>query len=131
MRLLIADDNVEFRKRLAEIVRSIRGIEVIGDAGDVPGTIEAIRKMRPDMVILDFQMPGGNGLDVLAAVKHGRNAPMVIVLTIGSRSEYQARCNAAGAEYFFEKSSELYKMTSLLKKLSAKSAVAHNVNHSS
>lgn len=39
--------------------------EIVGEAGDVPEAIAAIRKTNPDMVILDLYMPGGNGFDVL------------------------------------------------------------------
>ncbi len=126
MKLFIADDNMKFRKQLAEILGCIPGIEVIAGAGDVKGTIEGIRRLKPDLVILDLQMPGGSGLNVLTAVQVMHCHPTVIVLTVGARSEYQSRCLAAGADYFFEKSSDLQKMTSLLRKLATRSAIARN-----
>lgn len=124
MKLFIADDNMKFRKQLAEILRGIPGIEVIAGAGDVGRTIEGVRRFKPDLIILDLHMPGGSGLNVLTAVREMNRPPMVIVLTVGARSEYQSRCLAAGADYFFEKSSDLYKMTSLLRKLATQSAIA-------
>ena len=127
MKIFIADDNIEFRKRLGEILCSIRGVDIIGSAGDVHGAINAIRKLRPEGIILDLQMPGGSGLDVLAAIRRNRYSPIIIVLTVGTRSEYEARCIAAGADYFFEKSSELLRMTSLLKKLAAKGAAVQKM----
>ena len=80
MRLLIADDNNAFRTRLASILEDIKGIVVVGQAGDVPGTIEAIERTKPDTVILDIHMPGGNGLEVAQAVKAARRPPTVIML---------------------------------------------------
>ncbi len=117
MRLFIADDNVEFRKRLGAILGCVRGIDVVGGSGDVPGAIESIRRLKPDLVILDLHMPGGSGLDVLRVVKSGGSAPIVIVLTVSSRSAYEGKCMAAGADYFFEKSSELRNMIVALRGL--------------
>jgi DNA-binding NarL/FixJ family response regulator len=115
MRLFIADDNVPFRTRLASVLASIGGIEVVGQAGDVPGAIEAIERAKPDTVILDIHMPGGNGLDVLQAVKASRRATRVIMLTVGPRSEYQTMSYLTGADYFFEKSSDLRRMAKMLR----------------
>ncbi len=131
MKLFIADDNAVFRNRLASILRSLNGIDVAGVSGDVKGAIRSIRATKPDAVILDIRMPGGNGLDVLAAVKRLRPATTVIMLTCGTRSEYQARCFAAGADYFFEKSSDLQKMVSMLTKLAARSTERQRIHHSS
>ncbi len=131
MRLYIADDNVQFRKGIAELLSNAPGIEVIGASGDVRGAIRGIQKLRPDAVILDFHMSGGNGLDVLAALKRMRPSPVVMVLTVGTREELQERCLAAGAAYFFEKSSDLQKMMVLLKKLAARFASSHALYHSS
>ena len=129
MKLFIADDNVGFRTRLAAVLGGIQGIEVCGVSGDVAGTIEGIRKAEPDTLILDIRMPGGSGLDVLSAVKKVKRAPLVIMLTIGPRSEYQAVCLANGADYFFEKSSDLQKMVSLLTTMATKSPVRGAVHH--
>jgi DNA-binding NarL/FixJ family response regulator len=120
MKILIADDNVQFRTRLASILAGIEGIEIIGQAADVPGTMKAIQQKRPDTVILDIQMPGGSGLDVLAVAKSLKPAPVVMMLTVGSRSEYQVKSFLLGADYFFEKSSDLRKMALMLKRMAKK-----------
>ena len=120
MRVFIADDNVPFRSRLASILGGIDGIEIVGEAGDVPETVRAIRHTNPDVLLLDIHMPGGSGLDVLAVAKAARPAPMVIMLTVGPRSEYQTESYLLGADYFFEKSSELRKMGNLLKRIAKK-----------
>jgi DNA-binding NarL/FixJ family response regulator len=121
MRLFIADDNVPFRTRLASILSGIKGIDIVGEAGDVPGAIEAIRRTKPDTVILDIHMPGGNGLDVLNVIKSSRSSPRVIMLTVGPRSEYETMSFLTGADYFFEKSSDLRRMARLLKSFARES----------
>ncbi len=126
MRILIADDNAQFRRSLASILGGMEGIEIAGEAGDVPETLEAIRRTRPDTVILDIHMPGGNGFEVLSAVKAGRPSPMVIMLTVGSRSEYQTESFLLGADYFFEKSSDLRRMALMLKRMARKAPAYHS-----
>jgi DNA-binding NarL/FixJ family response regulator len=122
MKLFIADDNVHFRTRLASVLGGIAGIEIIGEAGDVSATLKAIQETKPDTIILDIHMPGGSGFDVLPVAKAAKPAPVVIMLTVDSRSEYQTRSFLLGADYFFEKSSELRKMAGILKRLAKKNA---------
>ena len=121
MRLFIADDNVPFRTRLASIFSEMDGISVVGEAGDVPGAIEGIKRAKPDTIILDIHMPGGNGLDVLQVAKSSRPTPIVIMLTVGPRSEYETASYMTGADYFFEKSSDLQNMARMLKGFARKS----------
>jgi DNA-binding NarL/FixJ family response regulator len=120
MRLFIADDNVPFRTRLASVLACVAGIEVVGQSGDVPGTIEAIERTDPDTVILDIHMPGGSGLDVLHAIKASRRSRRVIMLTVGPKSEYETTSYLTGADYFFEKSSDLRKMAKMLRTMARK-----------
>ncbi len=122
MTIMVADDNSGFRKLLASTARAIDGIEVVGEAKNVPGAIAALRKTTPDAIILDIHMPGGTGFDVLRFATSRKPSPLVIVLTVGRRIEYEARCLQAGADYFFEKSSQLSQMLALLRKLAARSA---------
>ena len=114
MRLFIADDNVPFRTRLASVLGGIAGIEVVGQTGDVPGTIEAIERTKPDTVILDINMPGGSGLDLAHALKRSRHSPTIIMLTVGPRSEYETMSYLLGADYFFQKSSDLRRLAKML-----------------
>jgi two-component system, NarL family, nitrate/nitrite response regulator NarL len=121
VRLFIADDNIPFRTRLASIFADVDGISVVGVAGDVPGAIEEIKRLKPDTIILDIHMPGGNGLDVLQVAKAFSPAPTVIMLTVGPRNEYETASYLIGADYFFEKSSDLKNMARLLKSFARKS----------
>lgn len=114
MKLFIADDNIAFRTSLSSVLSNIKGINVVGVAGDVPETIKSVSQTRPDIVILDLHMPGGSGFDVLHTIKSSKPNPTVIMLTVGPKSEYQTLSFLAGADYFFEKSSDLGKMIHML-----------------
>ncbi len=117
MRVFIVDDSVIVRERLAAMLSELPGVELIGQAGDVAGTIEAIGRLKPDAVILDIRMPGGTGIDVLEAVKKEQPAPLVIVLTNYPYPQYRTRCEAVGADFFLDKSSEFDKIPEIFRQL--------------
>jgi DNA-binding NarL/FixJ family response regulator len=106
LRVLIADDSAGVRERLVTMVSALPGITAVGQAQDGLEAVDAIRRIRPDVVILDIRMPGTNGIDVLRQLKKTQPAPRVIVLTNYSYQQYRERCEAAGADFFFDKSTE-------------------------
>ena len=65
IRVLLADDHAEFRRGLAEMLLTDRGIEVVGEAQDGARAIEVAGRVRPDVVILDLAMPIMDGREAL------------------------------------------------------------------
>lgn len=114
MKIFIADDSAIVRERLIEIISELKGIDIIGQAGDVAEALESIRNLRPDAVILDIQMPNGSGIDVLENIKKEVPAPLVIILTNYPYPQYQKKCMDAGADFFFDKSTEFEKVMKVL-----------------
>ena len=106
MRLLIADDSTAFRDRLAELFSVVEGIEVVGQAQDVPEAMASVRALRPEIVILDIQMPGGSGIDVLREVKRDYPETIVIMLTNHPGPQYRKKCAELKADYFLSKSTD-------------------------
>jgi len=119
MKVFIADDSKVLCERLIEMLSDVAGIEIVGHAQDVAGSLEAIKKLNPDIVILDIRMPGGSGIDVLQDIKQNKQAPMVIILTNYPYPQYRKKCLGLGADYFFDKSTEFEKVTELFKHLRA------------
>ena len=68
MRVLLVDDEPLALRRLAMAFEDIGGVEVVGCASDGDAAVEAIRALKPDMVILDVQMPGRSGMAVAAGL---------------------------------------------------------------
>src|SRR5256884_9926126 len=79
MRVFIADDWRVIVERLADLLKEVSGVQLVGNAGDVPGAIRSIPKANPDVVILDLQMPGGTGLDVLPAVRDNHSGTWTFI----------------------------------------------------
>ncbi|OLD80862.1 MAG: hypothetical protein AUF67_10425 [Acidobacteria bacterium 13_1_20CM_58_21] len=117
MRVLIADDSPAVVERLADLLRDVPGVELAGQAGDVPEAIHCIQRLKPDAVILDLQMPGGSALDVLRAVRPDQPSLRVLICTNYPYDQYRAECLAAGANYFLDKSAEFEKIPGILSEL--------------
>ena len=69
LRVLIVDDEPLGRRRVAALVRKEPGAEVVGMIGDGVSAVDAFRSLSPDVVFLDFQMPGMSGLDVVRSIR--------------------------------------------------------------
>src|SRR5467141_4554270 len=125
MKVFIADDSPLFVERLTELLRDVPGVKLAGQAGDVSESVRRIRQMKPDAVILDLQMPGGSGLDVLRAIRPDHPGLYVLICTNYPYPQYREECLGAGANFFLDKSSEFEKISAILRELTgdfAKSA---------
>jgi DNA-binding NarL/FixJ family response regulator len=122
MRVLIADDSEVVIQRLVVALTAVSGIEIVGQAGTVAEASEAVRNLKPDVMILDISMPGGSGMDVLKSIKRDRVTPVVIVLTNYGYSQYRTKCFQLGARFFFDKSAEFEKVREAIQSLIRNSA---------
>ena len=117
MRLFIADDSEILRESLVDILSEIEGIEIVGQEGDAIRVLAAIERLNPDLVILDIQMPGGNGISILETLKKMENPPKIIMFTNYPYLQYRRRCLEAGADFFFYKATEFEKLVDVIRKL--------------
>jgi len=116
IKVFIADDSLIVRERLVTMLDELAGIEVVGQAENVTEAINAIRRLQPDVVILDIRMPGGSGIDVLQNIKQDEAAPIVIILTNYPYSGYRQKCLQAGADFFLDKSTEFDQILKLFER---------------
>ena len=126
MKVFIADDSTVVCERLISMLSEIPEIEIAGQAQNAHDAIESIRKCKPDVAIIDIRMPGGNGIDVLKNLKKIKPAPLKIILTNYPYPQYRKKCMDAGADYFFDKSSEFGTVIEVLKKLILESKAKGN-----
>ncbi len=117
MKIFIADDSRAVVERLADLLEEVPGTQLVGQAGDVPEAIRGIQKMKPDALILDLQMPGGSGLDVLRAIRTDHPCLYVLICTNYSHPQYREQCLSAGANFFLDKSAEFEKIPAILSEL--------------
>ena len=114
MRVYVVDDSPLVRERLVTLLSEVAGVEVVGVTDNAEDGIAGIAMHRPDVAILDVCLPSGSGISVLEEVKKRDDSPTVIMLTNYSYSQYRKKCMDAGADYFFDKSSEFYRVTEVL-----------------
>jgi DNA-binding NarL/FixJ family response regulator len=117
MRVFVADDSPQVVERLTDLLSGLPGIELAGNAGEVSVGLQCILQSRPNALILDLEMPGGSGLDVLRAVRKELPDLWVLVCTNYPYPQYRKECLAAGANFFLDKSMEFDKIPIILRQL--------------
>jgi DNA-binding NarL/FixJ family response regulator len=122
MKVVLVDDATELRNLVRDLLADVPGLEIAGEAGDVPEALELVRTLRPDVVLLDISLPSGSGIDVLRQAKQLQPAPVVIMLTGLRTPEYRAACANAGADHFFEKTTGLPELYRTLEELAGTQA---------
>lgn len=119
LHVFVVEDSAIIRKRIIDNLRSIDGVVVVGHAESEEEAIEAIGRLRPDILVVDIRLREGNGIEVVRQVRADQLVPRptIYVLTNYAYPEYQAQCLAAGADAFFDKSSDYPLLLSKLQQL--------------
>jgi CheY-like chemotaxis protein len=103
IRVLIADDHKILRQGLASIINSETDLELVGEAKNGREAIELVRQFEPDVVIMDIEMPGTNGIDATRAIAAERPQIRVIGLSMHTREDMEQAMRAAGAREYLPK----------------------------
>jgi DNA-binding NarL/FixJ family response regulator len=98
IRILLVDDHAIIREGLRDLIRSRPGMVVVGDAGTRAEALAAALSQRPDVVVLDLDLGGESGLDVLEDLQESVPAASVIILTGGRDVEQRDRAMELGAK---------------------------------
>ena len=114
MKVLLVDDSSIVRERLIAMLFEVSRIETVSQAKDQFEALGLLKRTDPEVVILDIEMPGGSGIDLLRYLKKRQRPPLAIVLTNLSDPQYRKKCKDAGADFFFDKSSEFDNVAEVL-----------------
>lgn len=112
--VFVVEDSPPVRARLVEMLSEIKDVNVVGEAGTPADAVTGILRTLPDYVVLDFQLDGGTGVDVLRAVRAQVQGMIFIVLTHHPQSQFRRACMEAGADAFFDKSTEIGKVRDMI-----------------
>jgi len=104
LNVLIVDDSPGLRQRLAEMLKAVVGLNIVGQAHSVAEARWAIQELKPNLVVLDLQLGDGNGIEILRETKEKDPSIMFVVFTNQSEIQYRQRCANLGADYFLCKS---------------------------
>jgi DNA-binding NarL/FixJ family response regulator len=97
------DDHPLFRKGLEELIHSEGSFAVCGEAGNASEGIDVIRRLRPDLAIVDLSLPGANGIELIKNIRAEFPKLPILVLSMHDESLYALRALRAGAEGYVMK----------------------------
>jgi len=104
-RVILADDHTLVRAGIRRILESQPDIEVVAEAADGTAALDAVERQRADVLVLDLNMNGLEGIEVLRRCKSSHQDLKVIILTMHAGREYVARAIAEGADGYLLKDS--------------------------
>lgn len=117
--IYIVEDSAPIRARLAEALSGIESVRIVGEAASAREAVVGILGTRPDSVLLDLNLMGRSGIDVLRAVHSAAPEIVFIVLTNHAEPQYRRVCLEAGAAYFLDKSREFDRVRELVAGIAA------------
>jgi two-component system LytT family response regulator len=117
--VFIADDSPPVAEMLRELINEPGRIEVIGQADSQADAIDGVKRLKPDVVVLDLQLKTGSGTDVIRAVRASPDLTNTKVFVISNHTSphLKAGCIELGACDYFDKVKELGNLTGTLKRL--------------
>ena len=108
IRTLIVDDSPFVVQRLETFFKEQNGFEVVGVASNGVEAVERVGRLKPDLIVMDIQMPEMDGLEATRRIKAGKDAPVVIMLTLEGSASARAEAKEAGADDFVAKAPKVY-----------------------
>jgi len=114
LRVLVADGAALANEGLIAMLADLDGISVFGCAQEPAKVLALIQSVRPDVVVLDLQLPGEKGVQLIRHIKVEWPGLIVMVLSHYGLTPIREGCLKAGADYFFEKSTELASLVETL-----------------
>jgi DNA-binding NarL/FixJ family response regulator len=106
VRVLIADNNPDFLNALAQYIRSIPGVELVGEAIDGEDAIKKAEQTYPDLIILDIIMPKKSGIEALSTIKDKFPDVTVVMISINEGQSYRKLAEVYRVDKYIGKNSD-------------------------
>ncbi len=104
--IVVIDDHPLFRRGVRELLDMEPSIEVVGEAGNREQALEVVREHEPDLIVLDLNIKGSSGLEILSALKDEDPSRRIVILTVSDSGKDLTACIQAGADGYFLKDSD-------------------------
>jgi DNA-binding NarL/FixJ family response regulator len=115
--ILVVDDHPLFRQGLRDVLSSESDIEVVGEGSDGQEAIELARRLQPDAIILDINLPGQNGLQVARQLRSERSVAAVVMLTAYDDVDQVLHAFRAGGSAYCPKDVTPHKLVQVLRQV--------------
>jgi two-component system, NarL family, invasion response regulator UvrY len=106
IKVILCDDHAMVRRGIRDTVSEAVDIQVVGESASYPELRELLRKNACDVLVLDLNMPGRGGLEVLAALKEEGSTIKTLVVSMYPEDQYAIRCLRAGATGYLNKAGD-------------------------
>jgi DNA-binding NarL/FixJ family response regulator len=121
VRVFIVEDSPMQLKLLEKLLSGMAGIQLVGSSGEAGRATHEIHSLDPDVVILDIELIGGSGIDVLKNIRSNKpSLPVVIVYSSQSGVGFKRACLRLGADFVFDKSRDYVRLAETLRAIGAK-----------
>jgi DNA-binding NarL/FixJ family response regulator len=117
MRVIIADDSKIILDRLHQLLVGLEDVEVVGAFSNGTDALNAIHQLNPDLAILDNEMPGVKGIDIIREVRKEDWKVKLMMLTFYADPYYRKLVLNAGADYFLSKSEDFETIPEVINQL--------------
>jgi DNA-binding NarL/FixJ family response regulator len=108
--IFIVDDHPLFREGLKTIIGRNPGCDVIGEAGSGREALKGIKKLKPDLVLLDISLPDQSGIELIGDINHASPQTQVMIISMHAKIDYIVRAFQAGAQGYIVKESAAEKL---------------------
>jgi DNA-binding NarL/FixJ family response regulator len=102
-RVFIVEDHPVFREGLVRMVGREKDLEICGEAGDYEKGIKGIQRLKPDLVLVDLELPGKSGLDLIKKVRSSKQDVKMLVVSMYDEALYADRVLRAGGDGYIMK----------------------------
>ena len=119
IRVLVVDDHELLRAGLVTVLASDPAIEVVAQAPDGPTAVSLAMELRPDVVLMDVEMPGGDGITAIAQLRERAPSIRCLVLTMFDLDDYVVEALRAGAAGFLLKTTDPAVLTASVRSCAA------------
>jgi DNA-binding NarL/FixJ family response regulator len=123
IRVLVVDDHPLFRDGVVAALLTAQDVEVVGEAGDVASAVSSAAELRPDLVLMDLQLPDGSGVDATRAITQAQPSVRVLVMTMSDDDEAVVAAMRAGARGYVIKGTGRDEVLHAVRTVSAGGAV--------
>jgi two-component system invasion response regulator UvrY len=106
IRVVLCDDHAMVRRGIKDTITDAADIEVIGEAGSYSEVREVLRNVECDVLLLDLNLPGRGGLEVLASLREQHSDIKVLIVSMFAEDQYALRCLRAGADGYLNKAGD-------------------------
>ncbi len=122
IRILLVEDNDVFRQALELLLGLQEGLDVVGAVAEGTAVVEACRRLEPDVVVMDFRLPGMDGVEATTAVRAEFPGIAVVCLTASASPRELEALAAAGAVACLRKDQELDEIVGAVRSAGARAA---------